>query len=68
MVSAAAQLAVAPLVVGIGGGVPVGGVVANLLAEPAVAPATALGLVAAVVGLVSPAAFQAATVPGAGCP
>lgn len=54
VVSAAAQLAVAPLVVGIGGGVPVGGVVANLLAEPAVAPATSLGLIAAVVGLVSP--------------
>jgi competence protein ComEC len=51
VVSAAAQLAVAPLVVGIGGGVPVGGVLANLLAEPAVAPATALGLVAAVLGL-----------------
>lgn len=53
-VSAAAQLAVAPLVVGIGGGVPVGGLVANLLAAPAVAPATALGLVAAVVGVVAP--------------
>ena len=63
VVSAAAQLAVAPLVVGIGGGVPVGGVVANLLAEPAVAPATALGLVAAVVGLVSPAAASVLAVP-----
>ncbi|MFC6239066.1 ComEC/Rec2 family competence protein [Longivirga aurantiaca] len=63
VVSAAAQLAVAPLVVGIGGGVPVGGVVANLLAEPAVAPATALGLIAAVVGLVSPAAASVLAVP-----
>jgi competence protein ComEC len=55
VVSAAAQAAVAPLVVGIGGGIPVGGVVANLLAAPAVAPATALGLVAALVAVASPA-------------
>jgi competence protein ComEC len=53
-VSAAAQLAVAPLIVGIGGGIPVGGIVANLLAEPAVAPATSFGVVAALVGVVSP--------------
>ncbi len=63
VVSAAAQLAVAPLVVGIGGGVPVGGVVANLLAEPAVAPATSLGLIAAVVGLVSPPAAAVVALP-----
>jgi competence protein ComEC len=63
VVSAAAQLAVAPLVVGIGGGVPVGGVVANLLAEPAVAPATSLGLVAAVVGLVSAPAAAVVALP-----
>ena len=53
-VSAAAQLAVAPLIVGIGGGIPVGGVVANLLAEPAVGAATSFGVVAALVGVVSP--------------
>jgi competence protein ComEC len=63
VVSAAAQLAVAPLVVGIGGGVPVGGVVANLLAEPAVAPATSLGLVAAVVGLLSAPAAAVVALP-----
>jgi competence protein ComEC len=55
LVSTAAQLAVAPLIVGIGGGVPVGGVVANLLAEPAVAPATSFGLLAGLVGVVWPA-------------
>ncbi len=64
LVSAAAQVAVAPLVVGIGGGVPVGGVVANLLAAPAVAPATALGLVAAVVGVVAPGAAAVIALPG----
>jgi len=52
-VSAAAQLAVAPLIVGIGGGIPLGGVVANLLAEPAVGAATSFGVVAALVGVVS---------------
>jgi competence protein ComEC len=51
-VSAAAQVAVAPLVAGIGGGIPIGGVVANLLAEPAVPAATSFGLMAAFVGLV----------------
>ena len=53
-VSAAAQVAVAPLIVGIGGGIPVGGVVANLLATPAVWPATSFGIVAALVGVVAP--------------
>jgi competence protein ComEC len=53
-VSTAAQVAVAPLIVGIGGGVPVGGVAANLLAAPAVGPATSFGLVAGLVGVVSP--------------
>jgi competence protein ComEC len=64
-VSAVAQLAVAPLVVGLGGGLPVGGVVANLLAAPAVAPATTSGLAAAAVGLVSPAAAAVVALPGA---
>ncbi len=53
VVGAAAQLAVAPLIAGIGGGIPVGGVVANLLAAPAVAPATSFGLVAALTGVLS---------------
>ena len=64
-VSAAAQVAVAPLVVGMGGGLPVGGVLANLLAAPAVAPATSSGLAASVVGLVSPAAGALVALPGA---
>jgi len=64
-VSTVAQLAVAPLVVGMGGGLPVGGVVANLLAAPAVAPATTSGLAAAAVGLVSPAAAAVVALPGA---
>jgi competence protein ComEC len=63
LASAAAQVAVAPLVVGIGGGIPLGGVVANLLAEPAVVPATAFGLVAAMVGLVIPALAQVVAIP-----
>lgn len=57
-VTLAAQLATAPLVAGIGGGLPLIGVPANLLAAPAVAPATIVGAAAAVVGLISPAAAQ----------
>jgi competence protein ComEC len=62
-VSAAAQVAVAPLVAGIGGGLPVGGLPANLLAAPAVVPATALGLVAAVVGVVAPGVAAVVVLP-----
>lgn len=51
LVSAVAQVAVAPLVAGIGGGLPLGGVLANLLTAPAVAPATAFGLIASLLGL-----------------
>lgn len=65
VVSAVAQLAVAPLVAGIGGGLPVGGLVANLLAEPAVAPATVCGILAALVGVLWPAAAGAVALPGA---
>jgi len=65
VVSAAAQLAVAPLVAGIGGGLPVGGVVANLLAEPAVGPATCFGLVAGLVGLLAPGAAAVVALPAA---
>jgi competence protein ComEC len=62
--TAAAQVAVAPLVAGIGGGIPVGGLVANLVAAPVVVPATALGLLAGVVGTVVPAAGTALALPG----
>ena len=64
-VSVVAQVAVAPLIAGIGGGVPVGGVVANLLAAPAVAPATVTGLLAALVGLVAPGPAGVVALPGA---
>ncbi|HET7900762.1 MAG TPA: DNA internalization-related competence protein ComEC/Rec2 [Candidatus Nanopelagicales bacterium] len=64
-VSAVAQLAVAPLVAGIGGGVPLGGLVANLLAEPAVGPATVCGIAAALVGTVAPPLAAVIALPGA---
>lgn len=47
-VPAAAQLATAPLLAAISGGISVIGVVANLLAGPVVAPATVLGVLATV--------------------
>src|SRR5690606_32666755 len=47
-VPAAAFLATAPLVAGLGGQVSPVAVIANLLAVPAVAPATVLGVLAAV--------------------
>lgn len=53
-VATAAQLATLPLVASFGDGLPVVGVIANLLAEPAVAFTTVLGCIAAVVGLVAP--------------
>ncbi|MEO8775385.1 MAG: DNA internalization-related competence protein ComEC/Rec2 [Candidatus Nanopelagicales bacterium] len=56
--AAAASLATAPLVAGIGGGVPLLSIPANLLAAPAVAPAGVIGLVAALVGLVAPLPAQ----------
>lgn len=59
LATVAAQLAVAPVIAGLGGRLDVGGVLANVLAEPAVAPATVLGLLAAVVALLHPAAGQA---------
>jgi competence protein ComEC len=64
-VSAVAQVAVAPVIAGIGGGVPIGGVVANLLAAPAVAPATVCGLLAALVGTVAPGPATVVALPGA---
>lgn len=50
----AAQLAVAPVLVGVFGQLSVAGVVANLVVVPAVAPATVLGLSAAVGEVASP--------------
>jgi len=51
-VSAAAGIATAPLVAGLSGTVSLVSLPANLLAAPAVAPATVLGLAAALVGVV----------------
>ena len=53
-VPAAAQLACTPLVAAISGQVSLVAVVANLLAAPLVAPATVLGLLGGLLGLVSP--------------
>ncbi|RBY95337.1 ComEC/Rec2 family competence protein [Blastococcus sp. TF02-8] len=53
-VSAAAGLATAPLVAGLSGTVSLVTLPANLLVAPAVAPATVLGLLAAVAGVVLP--------------
>lgn len=53
-VPAAAQLAVTPVIAGISGEVSLVAVAANLVASPAVAPATVLGLLGGVVGLVWP--------------
>lgn len=57
-VAAAAQVAVAPVLVMLSGEVGVVAVLANLLAAPAVAPATLLGAAAALVALVWPQAAQ----------
>lgn len=54
-VPAAAQLACAPVVAALSGQVSLVSVPANLLAAPAVGPATVIGLVAGLVGLVVPA-------------
>jgi competence protein ComEC len=54
----AAQIAVAPIIAGLGGRIDVGGIIANVLAEPAVAPATILGLLAAGAALLHPALGQ----------
>src|SRR6266545_32026 len=54
-IPAAAQVACAPVIAGISGTVSLVAAPANLLAEPAVAPATVLGVVAAVASAVWPA-------------
>ena len=58
-VTTAAQVAVAPLLIGAFGEVSLAGLPANLLAAPVVPLATVLGLAAALVGLVWPAAAVA---------
>jgi competence protein ComEC len=58
-VSAAAGLATAPLVAALSGAVSLVSLPANLLAAPAVAPATILGLAATVLGAVVPPAGDA---------
>ena len=57
-VPALAELATAPLIVSLSGNVPVWGIVANVLAEPAVPVATVAGLTGA---LVSPLSIRAAS-------
>ncbi|MGH2752977.1 MAG: ComEC/Rec2 family competence protein [Actinomycetota bacterium] len=54
-VTLAAQIAVAPLIIGVFGQLSLTGPVANVLAAPAVAPATILGLAAGVTATVNPA-------------
>jgi competence protein ComEC len=64
-VPAAAYLATAPLVAGLSGGVSPIAVLANLVAVPAVAPATVLGVLAAVLApLAAPAAQACAWLAG----
>ncbi|MHA6781229.1 ComEC/Rec2 family competence protein [Pseudonocardia saturnea] len=59
VVPAAAFLVTAPVVAGLSGQIAPVAVLANLLAVPAVAPATVLGVLAALVSPFSPAAAQA---------
>nr|WP_230416035.1 ComEC/Rec2 family competence protein [Micromonospora tarapacensis] len=58
-VPAAAQLACSPVIAGLTGTVSLVAVPANLLAVPAIAPATVLGVVAAIVSPVWPAGAEA---------
>jgi len=53
-VAAAAQLATMPLIAAIGGGIPLIGVLANVLAAPAVPFATILGAISAICSTVAP--------------
>ncbi|MFT4081243.1 MAG: ComEC/Rec2 family competence protein [Nocardioides sp.] len=66
-VPAAAQLACTPLIAAISGQVSLVAVLANLLAEPAVAPATVLGLLAGVCGLVSAPLGRLVATPAGWC-
>ncbi|GAY12093.1 ComEC/Rec2-related protein [Pseudonocardia sp. N23] len=59
VVPAAAGIATAPLIAGLSGTVSLVSLSANLLAAPVVAPATVLGVLAALLSVVSPVAAQA---------
>ncbi|MCW2827413.1 MAG: internalization-related competence protein ComEC/Rec2 [Marmoricola sp.] len=63
----AAQIACTPLVAAISGQVSLVAVVANLLAAPAVGPATVLGLAGGVLGLVSEVLGRVVAMPAAWC-
>ncbi len=63
----AAQLACTPLVAAISGQVSLVAVLANLVAAPAVGPATVLGLAGGLVGLVSPTLGRVVATPAAWC-
>ncbi|MGN0065821.1 MAG: ComEC/Rec2 family competence protein, partial [Nocardioides sp.] len=63
----AAQVACTPVVAGISGQVSLVAVAANLLVAPVVAPATVLGLLGGLVGLVWAAAGEVVAAPGAWC-
>ena len=63
----AAQMACTPLVAAISGQVSLVAVLANLLAAPAVGPATVLGLAGGVVGLVSRSLGRLVAAPAAWC-
>ena len=63
----AAQIACTPLVAAISGQVSLVAVVANLLAAPAVGPATVLGLAGGVLGLVSDPLGRLVSTPAAWC-
>ena len=58
-VSMSAQLLCTPLLLGLQGGLPVWSILANLLAEPIVAPATIIGLTAVLLALPVPALAHA---------
>jgi competence protein ComEC len=58
VIPASAQVACAPVVAGLSGGVSLVAVPANLLAVPAIAPATLLGVAAAVVSPIWPAGAE----------
>jgi len=60
-VAASAQLYTTPILLMLSDRLPVFSVLANLLAEPVVAPVTVLGIAAVLVGLVSPWSAQALT-------
>ena len=60
----AATVIVAPVSVWFGNGFQLGGILANICAEPCVFPATAFGLIAGCVGLLSPTLAAIVVLPG----